>query len=72
MITEEEEENEGDDHDWKRWLQYKLFPKGCSWGLLQETFELEANDLIESDSELLATWLEESYWISLGLGFLPL
>lgn len=55
MITEEEEEDEDDDHEWKNGYRYKLFPKGGSWGLLQETFELEANGLIESDSELLAT-----------------
>ena len=37
--------------------RYKLFSKGGSWGLLQEIFELEANGLIESDSEVLTAWL---------------
>lgn len=35
--------------------RYKLFLREEAGGLLQETFVLEANDLIESVSELQAT-----------------
>lgn len=49
MIVEEDE-GEDDDDDGKDGYKYKLFSKGVSWGLPWETLDLEAKDLIESDS----------------------